>query len=102
MSDSTPDTTTPLAEARLDIHDFVTQTLTALSFDIDDDTSDEDILELEELMSTITSVLLDAMGLEVLSVDDEDGQSYTVKLTLLGDGPDDSSEEDGTSEAEEV
>lgn len=91
-----------LAEARLDIHDFVTQTLTALSFEIDDDTSDEDISELEELMSTITSVLLDALGLEVLSVDDADGQSYTVKLTLLEDGPDDADEGDGTSGAAEA
>lgn len=94
-----------LSEARLDIHDFVTQTLTALSFEIDDDTSDEDILELEELMSTITSVLLDALGLEVVSVDDEDGQSYTVKLTLLGDGPDDEEEggeSNGTAEVAEV
>lgn len=96
-----------LAEARLDIHQFVTETLTALSFDIDDDTTDDDIEALEALMSDITSVLLDALGLEVVSVDDELGQNYTVKLTLLSDGPDDEDEDggeataDGTGEAAE-
>lgn len=88
------------AEARLDIHQFVTETLTALSFDIDDDTTDEDIEALEALMSDISSVLLDALGLEVLSVDDETGQTYTVKLTLLGDTLEegDDNADGGTSE----
>jgi hypothetical protein len=88
-----------LAEARLDIHDFVTQTLTALSFEVSDDTSDDDIAELEELMSTISSVLLDALGLEVVSDDSTDEvESYTVKLTLLSEGP----EEDDAAEGDDA
>ena len=87
-------------EARLDIHQFVTETLTALSFDLDDEMSDTDIKELEELMSTISSVLLDALGLEVLSVDEVDGDpSYTVRITPLADGPADD-EIAGTTEDE--
>ncbi len=82
-----------LAEARLDIHDFVMETLTALSFDPEQDEAEGAIEELEGIMSTITSVLLDSLGLEVLSVDSTDEvTSYTVKLTLLGDSPEDDEE----------
>ena len=73
--------TTP-AEARLSIHDTITEILVALA--VDDDTTDEEIAGFEEDMGEVASVMLDAIGLKVLSVD---GTKLTCELEIVDGDP---------------
>lgn len=73
-------------EARVAIQRFITETLTALAFDLDDDMSESEIADLEASMDDISTVLMDALGLEVLTVENADDRIFTVRFELLADG----------------
>lgn len=73
--------TTP-AEARLAIHDIITEILVALA--VDDETTDEEVAGFEEDMGEVASVMLDAIGLKVLSVD---GAKLTCELEIIDGDP---------------
>lgn len=71
------------SEARLEIHRFVSTVMTALAFEVDEETDDATLAEFEASMDEVSSILLEALGLEVLSVDDAEERIFTVKMSLL-------------------
>lgn len=83
-------------EARVVIQRFITETLTALAFDLDDDMTEAEITELEASMDDISTVLMDALGLEVLTVENSDDNIFTVRMELLADGLPEGDEEIAT------
>ena len=72
-------------EARLKVHGTITEVLVAMA--IDDDATDEEAEALAETMGDLADVIMEDLGLEVISVD-EDG-SMTAKLSLYVDDLDD-------------
>lgn len=68
-------------EARLRVHGAITEVLVAMA--VDDDASDEEVESLEEEMAELADVIMEDIGLEVTSVN-EDG-SINAVLRLFTD-----------------
>ena len=68
-------------EARLKIHGTITDVLVAMA--VDDDSTDEDVEQLADELGEVSNIIMEDLGLEVLSVE-EDG-SIMVKLQLFVD-----------------
>ena len=78
MSKSTTD-------ARLEIHDIITEILVTLA--VDDETTDEEVAVFEEEMGNIASVILDSLNLTVTSAEvTEDGTTNLVASLSYEDG----------------
>lgn len=65
-----------ISEARLKIHRQILDVLVSLA--LDDTTSDQEIADLEEDMAEVAELIMENIGLEIQSVDDES----IVKATL--------------------
>lgn len=78
-------TTKTPAEARLVIHEILTEIMVSLA--VDDETTDGEVAIFEEDMGEVANLMLDALGLEVISVDNEDGTKFTAKLEILEGDP---------------
>jgi hypothetical protein len=72
-------------EARLVIHEILTEIMVSLA--VDDETTDEEVAEFEEDMGDVANLMLDSLGLKVVSVDNEDGTQFTVKMEILEGDP---------------
>ena len=68
-------------EARLRVHGAITEVLVAMA--VDDDATDEEVESLEEEMTELADVIMEDIGLEVTSVN-EDG-SINAVLRLFTD-----------------
>ena len=71
-----------ISEARLKIHRQILDVLVSLA--LDDTTSDQEIADLEEDMAEVAELIMENIGLEIQSVDDES----IVKATLNVATPD--------------
>jgi hypothetical protein len=69
------------AEMRLMIHDAISEILVSLA--VDESTTDSDVMALEEDFNEVTDVILEALGLDVLSVDNEEGTECTAKISMI-------------------
>lgn len=65
-------------EARLKIHGAVTEVLVAMA--IEDNSTDEEVELLEEDMSELADVIIEDIGLEVVSVNDDGSITVTLRL----------------------
>lgn len=65
-------------EARLRIHGAITEVLVAMA--VDDDASDEEIESLEEEMSELADVIMEDLGVEVLSVNEDKSINTVLRL----------------------
>jgi hypothetical protein len=72
-----------IPEARLKIHRQILDVLVSLA--LDDTTSDQEIADLEEDMAEVAELIMENIGLEIQSVDDES----IVKATLNVATPED-------------
>ena len=72
-------------EARMKIHGAITEVLTIMA--AEDDTTEHDLVDLEDQMAELADVLMEDLGVEVQSVN-EDG-SINVVLRLFSDEIDD-------------
>jgi transposase len=68
-------------EARLKIHGAITEVLVAMA--VEDDATDEDVDALEEEMSELADVIMEDLGIEVVSVHED--KSITAVLRLFSD-----------------
>ena len=65
-------------EARLRVHGAITEVLVAMA--VDDDASDEEIESLEEEMSELADVIMEDIGLEVTSVNEDKSINAVLRL----------------------
>jgi hypothetical protein len=72
-----------ISEARLKIHRQILDVLVSLA--LDDTTSDQEVADLEEDMAEVAELIMENIGLEIQSVDDES----IVKATLSVATPED-------------
>ncbi len=72
-----------ISEARLKIHRQILDVLVSLA--LDDTTSDQEVADLEEDMAEVAELIMENIGLEIQSVDDES----IVKATLNVATPED-------------
>ena len=68
-------------EARLKIHGAITEVLVAMA--IEDNATDEEADALEEEMTELADVIMEDLGVEVISVNED--KSITVVLRLFSD-----------------
>lgn len=65
-------------EARLKVHGAITEVLVAMA--VDDDASDEEVESLEEEMAELADVIMEDIGLEVVSVGEDGSINATLRL----------------------
>ena len=65
-------------EARLKVHGTVTEVLVAMA--IEDNATDEEVEMLEEEMSELADVILEDLGLDVVSVNDDGSLTVTLRF----------------------
>jgi transposase len=65
-------------EARLRVHGAITDVLVAMA--VDDDATDEEIDALEEQMSELADVIMEDIGLEVTSVNEDKSINAVLRL----------------------
>jgi hypothetical protein len=80
-------TKTP-AEARLLIHEVLTEIMVSLA--VDDETTDEEVAVFEEDMGEVADLMIEALGLQILSVDNPENNEFTAKLQIIEGDPLDS------------
>ena len=68
-------------EARLRVHGAIVEVLVAMA--VEDDATDEEVESLEEEMSELADVIMEDIGLEVTSVNED--KSINVVLRLFTD-----------------
>ena len=76
--------TTP-ADVRLKVRDLLMEILVSLA--VDDDTTDDEVAVFEEDMGEVANLMLDSLGFDVVSVDNEDGTKFTVKCEIIEGDP---------------
>ncbi len=72
-------------EARLKIHGAITEVLVAMA--VEDNATDEEVESLEEEMAELADVIMEDLGVEVVSVNED--KSITTILRLFSDEEDD-------------
>lgn len=65
-------------EARLKVHGAITEVLVAMA--IDDDATDEEAEALEEEMTELADVIMEDIGLEVTSVNEDNSINAVLRL----------------------
>jgi uncharacterized protein with PhoU and TrkA domain len=65
-------------EARLKVHGTITEVLVAMA--IDDNASDEEVESLEEEMGQLADVIMEDLGLEVSSVNEDGSINAVLRL----------------------
>lgn len=73
--------TKTINEAQLAVHEVIQEILVSLA--IDDDTPESDIAVFEDDMGDVATLIVDALGLKVLSVDDIAGTKFTASLEVI-------------------
>jgi len=87
-------------EAQLAVHEIIQEILVSLA--VDDDTTDAEIGGFEDDMGDVATLIVEALGLKVLSVDDAGGLKFTASLEIADaeDGLDGFIEESGLDAVE--
>ena len=65
-------------EARLKVHGTITEVLVAMA--IDDDATDEEVESLEEEMAQLADVIMEDLGLDVSSVNEDGSINAVLRL----------------------
>ncbi len=68
-------------EVRLRVQDLIMEILVALA--VDDDTTDEEVAVFETDMTEVATLIVESLGLEILSVDNEGGTKFTASCEIL-------------------
>jgi hypothetical protein len=68
-------------EVRLRVQDLIMEILVALA--VEDDTTDEEVSVLETDMTEVATLIVESLGLEILTVDNEDGTKFTASCEIL-------------------
>ena len=58
-----------------------------VSLAVDDETTDDEIATFEEDMGGVADLMLDSLGFQVVSVDNEEGTKFTAKLEMIQGDP---------------
>ena len=72
-------------ETRLKVRDLLMEILVSLA--VDDETTDEEIATFEDDMGGVADLMLDSIGFQVVSVDNEAGTQFTVKCDIIEGDP---------------
>lgn len=72
-------------EVRLSVRDLLMEILVSLA--VDDETTDEEIATFEDDMGEVADLMLDSLGFQVVSVDDEEGTKFTAKMEMIQGDP---------------
>ena len=68
-------------EVRLRVQDLIMEILVALA--VDDDTTDEEVAVFETDMTEVATLIVESLGLEILTVDNEIGTKFTASCEIL-------------------
>ena len=68
-------------EVRLRVQDLIMEILVALA--VDDDTTDEEVAVFETDMTEVATLIIEPLGLEILTVDNEGGTKFTASCEIL-------------------
>ena len=68
-------------EVRLRVQDLIMEILVALA--VDDDTTDEEVAVFETDMTDVATLIIESLGLEILTVDNESGTKFTASCEIL-------------------
>jgi hypothetical protein len=68
-------------EVRLQVQDLIMEILVALA--VDDDTTDEEVAVFETDMTEVATLIIESLGLEILTVDNESGTKFTASCEIL-------------------
>ena len=58
-----------------------------MSLAVDDETTDDEIATFEDDMGGVADLMLDSLGFQVVSVDNEEGTKFTAKLEMIQGDP---------------
>ena len=72
-------------ETRLKVRDLLMEILVSLA--VDDETTDEEIATFEDDMGGVADLMLDSLGFQVVSVDNEEGTQFTAKFDIIEGDP---------------
>lgn len=72
-------------ETRLKVRDLLMEILVSLA--VDDETTDDEIATFEDDMGGVADLMLDSLGFQVVSVDNEEGTKFTAKLEIIDGDP---------------
>jgi hypothetical protein len=72
-------------EVRLSVRDLLMEILVSLA--VDDETTDDEIATFEDDMGGVADLMLDSLGFQVVSVDNEEGTKFTAKLEMIQGDP---------------
>lgn len=72
-------------ETRLKVRDLLMEILVSLA--VDDETTDDEIATFEDDMGGVADLMLDSLGFQVVSVDNEEGTKFTAKLEMVQGDP---------------
>ncbi len=54
-----------------------------VSLAVDDDTTDEEVAVFEADMADVATLIMDSLGLEIVSVDNDSGTKFTASCEIL-------------------
>jgi len=72
-------------ETRLKVRDLLMEIIVSLA--VDDETTDDEIATFEDDMGGVADLMLDSLGFQVVSVDNEEGTKFTAKLEIIDGDP---------------
>ena len=72
-------------EVRLNVRDLLMEILVSLA--VDDETTDAEIETFEEDMGGVADLMLDSLGFQVTSVDNEEGTRFTATFEMIEGDP---------------
>jgi hypothetical protein len=72
-------------EVRLNVRDLLMEILVSLA--VDDETTDAEVETFEEDMGGVADLMLDSLGFQVTSVDNEEGTRFTAIFEMIDGDP---------------
>jgi hypothetical protein len=72
-------------ESLLKVRDLLMEILVSLA--VDDETTDEEIANFEDDMGEVADLMIDSLGVKIVSVDNEEGTQFTAQFELIEGDP---------------
>lgn len=72
-------------ESLLKVRDLLMEILVSLA--VDDETTDEEIANFEDDMGEVADLMIDSLGMKIVSVDNEEGTQFTAQFELIEGDP---------------
>ncbi len=72
-------------ETRLKVRDLLMEILVSLA--VDDETTDDEIATFEDDMGGVADLMLDSLGFNITSVDNEEGTRFSATFELIEGDP---------------